>query len=317
MKKPVSRGSELLGLGHYQPAKVLTNDDLAQLVETNDEWIRTRTGIRERHIVEDTDSIESMGVAAGRMALEDAGVSQVDLVVLATISGENLSPNHAAKIAAELGLDGAAVIDINTACSGFEYAMAIADQAISSGTAEHALVVASEALSRITDWTDRTTCVLTADGAGAVVLGPSAQPQVSDVVWGSVPGLGDAVVVKGTPRVFSQNGRSVMRWALKDSVKQAQAVVERAGLQMQDIDVFAFHQANLRIIEPLAKGLGATDEQVVLKDVEVSGNTSAASVPLALSKAWHAGELPRGGNALLFGFGGGFAYAGMVARLPL
>lgn len=316
MKKRIWRGSALLGLGHYQPEKVLTNEDLATMVDTNDEWIRSRTGIRERRIAAETDTIVSMGVAASRMAMQDAGVDSVDLVVLATISGETLSPNHAAKIAEELGLQGPAVIDINTACSGFEYALGVADHAISLGTAQRALVVASEALTRITDWTDRSTCVLTADGAGAVVLGPSEEPRISEVVWGSVPGLGDAVVVKGQPRMFSQNGGSVMRWALRDSVKQAREVLERADMSMDDIDVLAFHQANMRIIEPLAKGLGATERHIVLRDVEVSGNTSAASVPLALSKAWHAGDLPRGGQALLFGFGGGFAYAGMVAQLP-
>jgi 3-oxoacyl-[acyl-carrier-protein] synthase-3 len=316
MKKSVSRGSALLGLGHYQPEKVLTNEDIEKLVDTNDEWIVSRTGIKERRVVEDHDTVVSMAVAAGRMALADAGVDSVDLVIVTSVSTETLSPNNAAKVAVELGLDGPGVIDVNTACSGFEYALALADQAISTGAAERALVIGSEALTRVTDWTDRTTCVLTADGAGAAVVGASDDVHISGVVWGSVPELADAVVVKGQPRLFSQNGRGVMRWALTRSVKIAKKIMAQADVKPEEIDVYAFHQANLRIIEPLAKGLGATENQIVLKDIEVSGNTSAASVPLALSKAWHAGELPRGGRTLLFGFGGGFTYAGMVAVLP-
>lgn len=316
MKNRVCRGSALLGLGHYQPEKVLTNQDLEKLVETSDEWIVTRTGIRERRIAEEHDDVVSMGVAAARMALEDAGVDSVDLVILTSVSADALSPNTAAKIAVELGLDGPGVIDVNTACSGFEYALALADQAISTGSSERALVIASETLTRITDWTDRSTCVLTADGAGAAVVGASEETHVSPVVWGSEPKLAEAVVVSGNPRLFSQNGAGVMRWALTSSVKIAKQILAKAEVAKEEIEVFAFHQANLRIIEPLAKGLGATEDQVVLKDVEVSGNTSAASVPLALSKAWHRGELPRGGRTLLFGFGGGFAYAGMVADLP-
>lgn len=310
------RGSALLGLGHFQPEKILSNHDIAKLVETSDEWIQSRTGIRERHVVVDGETTTTMAVAAARMALQDAGLSDVDLVIVASTTSETRSPNGAARVSAELGFTRPAVIDINTACSGFEYALALADQSISAGAAETALVIGSETLTRVTDWTDRTTCVLTADGAGAVVLGASETKHVSPVVWGSVPELSDAVVVEGQPPVFSQNGRNVMRWALTGSVKEANKVLERAGVTMDDIDVLAFHQANLRIIEPLAKGLGATERHIILKDIEVSGNTSAASVPLALSKAWHAGELPRGAKALLFGFGGGFTFAGQVVDLP-
>jgi 3-oxoacyl-[acyl-carrier-protein] synthase III len=316
MTIPTPRGSALLGLGHFQPANVMTNHDIEKLVDTNDEWIRTRTGIIERHIATEDDDTTSMAVAAAKMALADSGVSDVDLVIVASTTSETRSPNGAARVSAQLGFTRPAVIDINTACSGFEYAVALADQSISAGVAETALVIGSETLSRVTDWTDRATCVLTADGAGAVVLGASAEPKVSPVHWGSVPELADAVVVEGTPPVFSQNGRNVMRWALTSSVKEAKVVLAKAGVTMDDIDVLAFHQANLRIIEPLAKGLGATERHIVLHDIEVSGNTSAASVPLALSKAWHAGELPRGGRALLFGFGGGFTFAGQVVQLP-
>ncbi|QAY58571.1 beta-ketoacyl-ACP synthase 3 [Microbacterium protaetiae] len=310
------RGSRLVGFGHFQPERVLTNDELATMVETSDEWIRSRTGIRERHIIGPDDSVSSMAVAAARAAMDDAGVTQVDLVVLASTTAVDRSPNTAGRVVAELGLDGAAAIDVNTACSGFEYALGLADQSIRLGTATTALVIGSEALSTITDWTDRSTCVLTADGAGAVVVSSAPVARISPVVWGTVPGLTDAVRVTGDPQRFSQDGRQIMRWALKDAVGVANRILDTAGVTLEDIDVLAFHQANLRIIEPLCKGLGVTDRQIVIHDIEVSGNTSAASVPLGLSKAWHRGELPRGGRALLFGFGGGFAYAGQVVHLP-
>lgn len=316
MRKTTTRGARLLGLGHFQPERVLTNDEISTMVETSDEWIRARTGIRERRVVGPDDNVLSMAVAAARMAMHDAQVTAVDLVVLASTTSTHRSPNTAGRIVAELGLDGAAAIDVNTACSGFEYALGIAEQAVRVGNANTALVVASEALSTFTDWTDRTTCVLTADGAGAVAVGVSDEPQISPVVWGTVPGLTDSVRIEGNPQRFSQDGRHVLRWALTEAAPVAHRVLEAAGVTISDIDVFAFHQANLRIIEPLAKALGVTPEQTVLRDVEESGNTSAASVPLALSKAWHRGDLVRGSQVLLFGFGGGFAYAGQVAQLP-
>ncbi|WEG10092.1 beta-ketoacyl-ACP synthase 3 [Microbacterium horticulturae] len=316
MKDLQRRGSRLIGFGHFQPERVLTNDELSTMVETSDEWIRERTGIRERHIAGPDDSVFSMAAAAGRGALDDATVSRVDLVVVASTTATDRSPNTAGRVVAELGLDGAAAIDVSTACSGFEYALGVADQAVRAGSADAALVIGSETLSAITDWTDRSTCVLTADGAGAVVIEASDEPGISPVVWGTVPGLTEAVKVSGDPQRFSQDGRQILRWALKDATGIAQRILEVAGVTLDEIDVFAFHQANLRIIEPLARSLGVTERQIVIHDVEVSGNTSAASVPLGLSKAWHRSELPRGGRALLFGFGGGFAYAGQVVELP-
>ena len=212
--------------------------------------------------------------------------------------------------------NGPAPIDINTACSGFEYAMGIADQAIRTGSADTALVIGSELLSGIVDWTDRSTCVLVGDGAGATVLGASETPEIGPVSWGSVPHLQDAVRVSGDPERFSQEGRSIYRWAITEAEGHARKVVEQAGLTMEDIEVFAFHQANLRIIEPLVKALGGESKYVV-RDVVESGNTSAASVPLGLSKAWARGDLPEGVPTLLFGFGGGFAHAGQVVTTPV
>ncbi|MGP9695446.1 beta-ketoacyl-ACP synthase 3 [Brachybacterium sp. AOP25-B2-12] len=315
MKTSAPRGSALLGLGHFQPEKTLTNDDISQLVETSDEWIRTRTGIRERHVVTEDDTVLSMATAAARMALADAGVGTVDLVIVASTTTTHRSPSTAARVAFEVGSAGAGAFDMNSACSGFEYALGVADQAIRAGSAETALVVGAEALTRFTDWTDRSTCVLTADGAGAVVLGAAEEPHVSTSVWGSVPGLTEAVRIDGDPQLFTQDGRKIMRWALTEAADRARDVLAAADVSIDDIEVLAFHQANLRIIEPLVSALGGEDK-IVITDVELSGNTSAASVPLGLSKAWHRGDLPRGARTLLFGFGGGFSYAGQVVDLP-
>ncbi len=315
---PALRGSRIIGFGHHQPDRILTNDELSTMVDTNDEWITTRTGIKTRHIAGPDDSVTSMATEAARNALADAGLAptDVDLVVVASTTHRDRSPYTAGRVAAALGMsNGPAPIDINTACSGFEYAMAMADQAIRTGSADTALVIGSETLSRIADWTDRSTCVLVGDGAGAAVLGVSDEPQISSVSWGSVPHLQDAVRVTHDPEIFQQEGRSIYRWAITEAEGHARAVVERAGLTLDDIGVFAFHQANLRIIEPLVTALGGEGKYVV-RDVVESGNTSAASVPLGLSKAWHRGELPEGVPALLFGFGGGFAHAGQVVMTP-
>ena len=317
MSEQVLRGSQLTGFGHYQPERVLTNDELATMVDTTDEWIRTRTGIRERHIANETETVASMATEAARMALKDAGLESVSLVIVASTTLSDRTPFTAARVADALGMPGPAVIDINTACSGFEHAVALADQAIRSGSADSALVIGAERLSDVTDWSDRRTCILTADGAGAAVLVASDDPGVSPVVWGSVPGMTNAVVISGEPEYFSQDGQGIMRWALTKAAPHVRRALDVAGVTIDDIDVVAFHQANLRLIEPLAKSIGVNDRHVLIHDIEESGNTSAASVPLGLSKAWHRGELPRGGRALLFGFGGGFAFAGQVVRLPM
>jgi 3-oxoacyl-[acyl-carrier-protein] synthase-3 len=314
------RGSKLLGLGHYQPERIMTNDELSQVVDTNDEWIVTRTGIRTRHIASETDTVTSMAIEAARMALADARVAatDVDLVVVASVTGEDRSPSSAGRVAVELGMAGPGIFDLSAACSGFEYALGVADMAIRAGSASTALVIGSEKLSAFTDYTDRSTCVLTADGAGAFVLGATDQPTVGPTVWGSVPHLLDGVRIEGAPgepRYFAQEGRSVFRWAITEAAGHAERAVIAAGLRLDEIDVLVTHQANLRIIEPLAEALKLTDK-IVVTDIVESGNTSAASVPLGLSKAWHRGEIPAHAQTLLFGFGGGFAYAGLVLRTP-
>lgn len=315
-------GSRVVALGHYQPERVLTNDELATMVETNDEWIQSRVGIRERRIAAPDESVDEMAWRAADKAIANAGldVTEIDYVIVATCTAIDRSPNIAARVAARLGLGNPAAIDLNTACSGFAYALATADQAIRAGAASKAIVVGVEKLSDWTDWTDRTTCVLIGDGAGAAVLVADEDADgelagVGPVVWGSVPEMSDAVRIEGREGPFQQEGLSVFRWATTQLPKIAQQVCEKAGLKPEELGGVVLHQANLRIIEPLAKRLGAVNA-VVARDVIESGNTSAASIPIALSKLVEKREIPSGAPVLLFGFGGGLSYAGQVIRCP-
>lgn len=308
-------GSRILAVGHHQPERVLTNAELATMVETSDEWIRSRVGIEERRIV-DGETVSDLAIPAAHMALADSGLAatDIDLVVLATCTNVDRSPNMAAVVARALGVPTAAVIDVNVVCSGFCHALALADQAIRCGSARNAIVIGADIFTSAVDWTDRSTCILVGDGAGAVVLSASEEEHVSPVVWGSVPDMGDAVVIAGTPLVFSQQGQSVFRWTTSQLPKLGRQIIERAGLTPEEIDAVVLHQANLRIIEPMAKKIAPN--AVVAKDVVWSGNTSAASVPLALSKLVRSGEVEPGAKILLFGFGGGLAYAGQVVTCP-
>jgi 3-oxoacyl-[acyl-carrier-protein] synthase-3 len=311
------RGSEIIGAGYYQPSKVLTNHDLEEMVDTNDEWIRQRTGIRERRIASPEETVPMMATAAARDALANARIdaSAIDLIVVATVTSEQRSPNTAGRVAQDLQAPSPVAIDINVACSGYIHALAIADQAIKAGTATTALVIASEKLSAVTDWTDRSTCILVADAAAAFVIRRSSRPGISAVTWGTEPDLADAVVIEPPTNTFSQDGKSVFKWAISEAAGYAAKSVTNAGYRMDELGGLFSHQANLRIIEPLARQLGMADK-IVATDVVTSGNTSAASIPLAFAKMWQAGELPEDTPFLLFAFGGGFAYAGLVARTP-
>ena len=314
-----ANGTKIVGLGHYQPSKILTNEDLAEMVDTDDEWIVSRVGIKERRIAED-ESVPDMATAAAEKALAASGLTaaDIDYVIVATCSALDRTPNVASRVAAGLGIAAPAAIDINTACSGFPHALATADHAIRAGAATNAIVVGVERLSDFTDWTDRSTCVLFGDGAGAVVVtaaGPGEEPGVGPVVWGSVPEMSDAVRILGDHPYISQNGQSVFRWATTTLAPLARKTAESAGVKIEDVAAVVFHQANLRIIEGIAKRLGA-DNAVIAKDIVESGNTSAASVPLALSKMVARGEIPSGAPVLLFAFGGGLTYAGQMIRCP-
>ncbi|MER6291284.1 beta-ketoacyl-ACP synthase III [Streptomyces sviceus] len=310
-------GSRIAAVGHYQPAKVLTNEDLAGLVDTSDEWIRSRVGIRTRHIAGPDEPVDELASHAAAKALAAAGLTpaDIDLVLVATSTAVDRSPNMAARVAARLGIPSPAAMDVNVVCAGFTHALATADHTVRAGAATRALVIGADKMSAVTDWSDRTTCVLVGDGAGAAVVEGADVPGISPVLWGSVPEMGHAVRIEGEPARFAQEGQSVYRWATTKLPALARQACERAGLTPDDLAAVVLHQANLRIIEPLAEKIGAVNA-VVARDVTESGNTSAASIPLAFSKLVEQGEISTGDPVLLFGFGGNLSYAGQVVRCP-
>ncbi|MFG3505077.1 beta-ketoacyl-ACP synthase III [Streptomyces sp. NPDC047821] len=311
-------GTRIAALGHYQPAKILTNADLAALVDTSDEWITSRVGIRTRHVAGPDEPVDEMAAHAGAKALAAAGLgpADVDLVLVATSTAIDRSPNTAARVAARLGMGSPATMDLNVVCAGFTHALATADHAVRAGSATRALVIGADKMTGITDWTDRTTCVLVGDGAGAAVVEAApGEAGIGPVLWGSVPEMGHAVRIEGTPPRFAQEGQAVYRWATTQLPPIARQVCERAGLAPEELAAVVLHQANLRIIEPVAQRIGAVNA-VIARDVTESGNTSAASIPMALSKLVERGEVASGAPALLFGFGGNLSYAGQVVRVP-
>ncbi|MFE0353450.1 beta-ketoacyl-ACP synthase III [Streptomyces nigra] len=310
-------GSRIVAVGHYQPARILTNEELAGMVDTSDEWITSRVGIRTRHIAGPDEPVDELAAHAAAKALAAAGLTpaDIDLVLVATSTAVDRSPNMAARVAARLGMPSPAAMDINVVCAGFTHALATADHAVRAGGATRALVIGADKMSDVTDWTDRTTCVLVGDGAGAAVVEASGEQGIGPVLWGSVPEMGHAVRIEGQPARFAQEGQSVYRWATTKLPAIARGACERAGYAPEDLAAVVLHQANLRIIEPLAQKLGAVNA-VVARDVTESGNTSAASIPLAFSKLVEQGRISSGDPVLLFGFGGNLSYGGQVVRCP-
>jgi len=312
----VITGSRIVSLGHYQPARVLTNDDLAQMVDTNDAWIRDRVGIVTRRLA-DTETVADMATAAAGKALAASGLTaaDIDLVAVATCSSVDRCPNVATRIAARLGINAPSAYDLNTACSGFSYALATADHAIRAGAARNAIVVGAEKLSDFTDWTDRSTCILFGDAAGAAVVSASDSADIGPVVWGSAPEKGDVLKIEGWRPYILQEGQAVFRWATTALAPLAIQACERAGVKPEELAAFVPHQANVRIIDAIVRRLNIPNA-VIARDIVESGNTSAASTPLALSKLVERREVPSGAPVLLFGFGGGLTYAGQVVRCP-
>ena len=313
-------GSRIVSLGHYQPSRVLTNDDLAQMVETNDAWIQDRVGIQTRRIAAPEETVADMAAAAAEKALAASGLGagDIDMVAVATCSSVDRCPNVATRVANKLGISAPAAFDLNTACSGFSYALGTVDHAMRAGASRNALVIGAEKLSDLTDWTDRSTAILFGDGAGAAVVSavPGDEPGgIGPVVWGSAPEKGDTLKIEGWRPYIVQEGQAVFRWATTALAPFAVQACERAGVELADIAAFVAHQANVRIIDGIAKRLNLPNA-VIARDIVESGNTSAASVPLALSKLVERREVPAGAPVLLFGFGGGLTYAGQVIRCP-
>jgi 3-oxoacyl-[acyl-carrier-protein] synthase-3 len=315
--------SRIVGTGSYLPEKVLTNRDLEKMVDTSDEWIRTRSGIRERHIAADGEVASDLAYAAATRAIDSAGLTpaDIDLVIVATTTPDMVFPSTACILQSKLGIGGCPAFDVQAVCSGFVYALNIANMFICSGQAKRALIVGAEVYSRILDWTDRTTCVLFGDGAGAVVLGASDEPGIlasklhadgsySDKL--SVPGWVCGGKTTGSPFV-QMDGGSVFKFAVRVFEEVAHEVLDAAGLTIADVDWFIPHQANIRIMEASARKLKLPLDRLI-STVERHGNTSAASIPLALDESVSAGRIKRGDTLLLEGVGGGFTWGGVLLR---
>ena len=310
-------GARLLSVGDHRPDIVVTNDDLAARVDTNDAWIRTRTGIASRRVAGADETVVSMGAAAAAKALAASGrdALDLDLVVLATCSITYPVPGGAARVAHQLGAARSGAVDVNAACAGFCYALSWAADAIRSGSARHILVVASERLSSIVDWDDRGTCILFGDGAGAAVVGPSDDAGIGPVIWGSDGSLTTSIEIPDGGTTIQMDGTAVYRWATTAMVDAARDACAAAGVAPADLAAFLPHQANLRIVDSLARSLGIADDRVV-RDVVDTGNTSAASIPMALTRLVESGRCDSGAPVLLLAFGAGLTYAGQVVTLP-
>ena len=322
----VSR-SVVLGCGGYLPKKILTNDDLARMVDTSDEWIQQRTGIRERHIAAEGELTSDLAVNAARVALASAGLASgdIDMIVMATATPDNTFPAAAVTVQEKLGITRGAAFDVQAVCSGFIYGLATADAMLRTGHAERALVIGAETFSRILDWTDRSTCVLFGDGAGAVVLGQSDQPGgrgdrgLLTAHLRSDGRYKDKLYVDGGPSSTGTVGHLRMegREVYKHAVAKIGDVIEDAfaatGFTAADIDWFVPHQANVRIIDSTARKFGIPSERVI-RTVDRHGNTSAASIPLALAEASADGRIKRGDLLLLEAMGGGFTWGSAILR---
>lgn len=309
-------GPAILAVGEYRPARIVTNAALPDTLHTSDEWIRERTGIVSRRLAGPAETVEAMAVAAGAKALASAGLdaAAVDVVVLATCSLSRALPAGAPIVAREIGADNAGAYDVNGACAGFCYALALAADAVRAGSARHVLVVGSERMSDLIDWSDRSTAILFGDGAGAVVVGPVNGSGIGPVVWGSDGSRADLIGM--TPAAhLTMAGPAVFRWATTAMTPVARAACERAGISPSDLAAVIPHQANRRIVEAIARGIGATGA-VVADDIVETGNTSAASIPLALSALLGSGRVTSGDPALLLAFGAGLSWAGQVIRIP-
>ncbi len=320
--------SEVIGHGHYTPSKVLTNNDMAKIVETSDEWITTRTGIKSRHIVEN-ELNSDLSFKAAQMAIKTAGISaeEIDVVILATVTPDKTTPATAIKVATMLGTkSGTPAMDLSAACSGFVYALTMADNMIRLGQVKTALVIGSETLSKITDWTDRNTCVLFGDGAGAIVLraregnGDSQDTGILSTKLYSDGNHYDTLCTTGgvsstqSAGFVMMDGKEVFKYAINSLAQAAEEAMKLANIKSEEIDWLLPHQANIRIIEGVGKKMELPEDKVIT-NLANHGNTSAASIPLALSEMMSNGTIKKGDLIVLTAMGAGFTWGGAVIRL--
>ncbi|MEU4985521.1 ketoacyl-ACP synthase III [Streptomyces sp. NPDC021969] len=331
--------ARILGVGGYRPTRVVPNEVILEKIDSSDEWIRSRSGIETRHWAGPEETVAAMSVEASGKALADAGVdaSRIGAVVVSTVSHFSQTPAIATEIADRLGTDKAAAFDISAGCAGFGYGLTLAKGMVVEGSAEYVLVIGVERLSDLTDLEDRATAFLFGDGAGAVVVGPSQEPAIGPTVWGSEGDkaetikqtvswdrfrIGDVselpVGSEGNVKfpAITQEGQAVFRWAVFEMAKVAQQALDAAGISPDDLDVFIPHQANVRIIDSMVKTLKLPEHVTVARDIRTTGNTSAASIPLAMERLLATGDARSGDTALVIGFGAGLVYAATVVTLP-
>lgn len=319
--------TRIAGTGRYLPEKILSNFDLEKIVDTTDEWIRTRTGVERRHCTAETETTSDMCVEAARVAIEDAGVrvEDIDLVIIGTTTPDLVFPNVATLVQHRLGIPACTAFSLEAACTGFIYALTTADKFIKTGQAKRALVVGAESITKLVDWNDRNTCVLFGDGAGAVILEPSDEPgiischlgadgQYRDLLYYPV-GVSHQLEKAGTDEAaIMMTGNEVFKVAVKTLGNVASQALEEAGIEQSELDWLIPHQANIRIIQATAKRLGLPMEKVIVT-VQDHGNTSAASVPMALDVGIRDGRVKRDQLVLMEAFGGGFTWGSVLMRL--
>jgi 3-oxoacyl-[acyl-carrier-protein] synthase-3 len=323
------RHTAMLGIGGYRPRKVVPNADIIERIDSSDEWIQTRSGIKTRRVAAADETVPMMSREAAEKALQRSGVtpSQIDCVIVATVSHMLQTPAAATLIADELGATPAAAFDISAACAGFCYGVALASDMVRGGTATYVLVIGVERLTDLTDFEDRSTAFLFADGAGATVVGPAERPGISPVVWGSDGSKFDLIrQEEGWDEVFETDkpewphlrmeGNPVFRWASYEMAKVCRQALAAAELDAADLDAFIPHQANMRITDAMARTLKLPDNVAIARDIADQGNTSAASIPLAMERMLDEGTIKPGDKALLVAFGAGLAYAAQVVTVP-
>jgi 3-oxoacyl-[acyl-carrier-protein] synthase III len=322
-------GSKVAGIGVYRPKKIVKNNEIIDKINSSDEWIRERSGIIERRYADDTETVASMAAQACSAAIKDSGIppQEIDLVILATATNPAQLPNLAMEVATKIGATNAGAYDVGAACSGFSYGLAIASSAILSGDARNAIIVGSERMTDFVSDTDRGTSFLFADGAGAFIITSSDKSEISNPVWGSDGNLSDWIcMTKDWPTYMNEKdgefpalkmeGQKVFRWAITEMVGIAHRTLEKAGIGVEDLGAFVPHQANQRITDHIAKSLKLPSHVAVARDGINMGNTTAATIPLALDTLRRNGEVKSGDLALLMGFGAGLAYSGQVIVVP-
>lgn len=321
--------ARILAVGGYRPERVVTNAEICERIDSSDEWIRERSGIIERRWAAPDESVVDMAVAAASKALAESGITadQVGMVLVATVTHPYQTPSAAAEVAFRIGASAAAAMDISAACAGFCYGLALAQDTVRGGSARYVIVIGVEKLSDWVNPDDRGSAFIFADGAGAVVVGPSEEPAIGPVVWGSDGGQKDAITMTQSLIDYKENGgeifptlvmqgQQVFRWAVGEMSKASERALEAAGITSDDLDAFIPHQANNRITDAMVRALQLPEHVPVARDIVYTGNTSAASVPLAMERMLESGEAPHGGTALLIGFGAGLVYAAQVVTLP-